>query len=350
MKTGAATPGMRFGAAVVSALALLLFASGSVFAEGQARRNILVISPFDRSLPFSLSFFSGLNSALEPHDLNTFEFFQENLDVDRIQNGEYLDSLAAFLNSKYAGKKFDAIVTLNEWALDFLIGRCGSISPGTPVVAAGVSREKSAGERAGREIIPVWSEGDTAERTIDLILHLQPKAKKIYIVLGAHPYERARWSYLREALTSYTNGPEFVFIPNSRYEEVLGAVRRLNANDAVLVLLFMRRRWQGVPFAVRGRKNFADGRLSGLRDCGHIPGTRDSGRRYVPDLPARPGLRPGPDRTFRSAGFDGRFGRNPGPAHQASRRAGDGPVGSFGKKPPGGLRGGEPVAFFIAGL
>ncbi|MGO9314554.1 MAG: ATP-binding protein [Syntrophobacteraceae bacterium] len=240
MKTGAATPGMRFGAAVVSALALLLFASGSVFAEGQARRNILVISPFDRSLPFSLSFFSGLNSALEPHDLNTFEFFQENLDVDRIQNGEYLDSLAAFLNSKYAGKKFDAIVTLNEWALDFLIGRCGSISPGTPVVAAGVSREKSAGERAGREIIPVWSEGDTAERTIDLILHLQPKAKKIYIVLGAHPYERARWSYLREALTSYTNGPEFVFIPNSRYEEVLGAVRRLNANDAVLVLLFMR--------------------------------------------------------------------------------------------------------------
>ena len=229
---------MRHGVAVMFALALLSFLSSPVSAEEQTRHSILIISSVDRSLPFSVSSLSGLTSALEPYDLNTFEISQENLDLDRIGSSEYLDSLAAFFSTKYASKKFDAIVTVNKLSLDFLLGRCSSLSQGTPVVSAGASKEEYTSQGSGREIIPILVDRDDAEQTIDLILHLQPKVRKIYIVLGAHPFERAWWGFMREAVSQYRDGPEFVFMADSRYDELLSGVRELNANDAILFLAF----------------------------------------------------------------------------------------------------------------
>ncbi|MEN6439643.1 MAG: ATP-binding protein [Syntrophobacter sp.] len=237
---GVTTQAVRHGVAVIFALALLLFQSGPVFAESQDRHSILVIYPFDRSLPVSVRLFAGLRSALEPHDLNTFEIFQENLDLDRIENSEYLDSLAAFFSTKYASKKFDAIVAVNALALEFLIERCNSLSPGTPVVATGVPGKKRIKEGSGRRIIPIYGESDVTGQTLDLILHLQPNVRKIYVVLGTHPLERGWLRNVREVVSKYGHGPEFVFMTNNRYEELLDAVRELTPDDAILFLLFMR--------------------------------------------------------------------------------------------------------------
>ncbi len=240
MRMGAIMRAMRHGVTVMFVLALLFFQSSPVSSEEQVRHSILIINPFDRALPVSARFLSALTTSLEPYDLNTFEIFQENLDMDRIESNEYLNSLAAFLSTKYASKNFDAIVTFSEWSLNFLLRRCSSLSPGTPAVAVGVSKREYASEGSGREIIPILADRDDAEQTIDLILHLQPKVRKIYIVLGAHPFERARWDSMREVVSQYRDGPEFVFMPVSRYDELLAAVKELNANDAILFLLFMR--------------------------------------------------------------------------------------------------------------
>ena len=127
-------------------------------------------------------------------------------------------------------------------------------------MAAGVSKEEYTSEGSGREIIPILADRDDAEQTIDLILHLQPKVRKIYIVLGAHPFERAWWGSMREVVSQYRDGPEFVFMADSRYDELLGAVKELNANDAILFLaLYERRGRQIVLFTVRGRKTFGNG-------------------------------------------------------------------------------------------
>ena len=88
---------VRYGVTVMFALVLLFFLSSPVFADDQIRHRILIIYPFDRSIPFSIRFLAGLTESLGPCDLNTFEIFQENLDLDRIESDEYLDSLAAYL-------------------------------------------------------------------------------------------------------------------------------------------------------------------------------------------------------------------------------------------------------------
>ena len=128
-------------------------------------------------------------------------------------------------------------MTLGDLSLDFLLERCGSLSPGTPVVAAAASKEGYTRTGSGREIIPILADSGVIEQTIDLILHLQPKLRKMYIVSGAHPSERTRWGGMRESTLQYKNGPEFVFMTVSRYDELLAAAKGLDANDAILFIV-----------------------------------------------------------------------------------------------------------------
>ncbi len=239
MKRSVCMQSTRFQLILVFALALLLCQYHSAFAEGPNRPSILIISPFDRSLPFSVRFISGLMEALKPYDLNTFDIFQENLDLHRNDSSEYLDSLAAFYNAKYASRNFDAIITLGNYSFDFLLRRGDSLSPGTTVVPVLSSSDKYPSEHPGRKILPVLTVIDV-QQTIDLILHLQPTLKKIYIVSGAHPYDRSFCGYVRQVTSQFKDGPEFVFLTEKRYDELLTAVAGLDANDAILFLTYLR--------------------------------------------------------------------------------------------------------------
>ena len=239
MKRSVRVQSTRFQLILVFALALLLCQYHPAFAESPSRPGILIIYPLDRSLPMNARFLSGLIEALEPYDQNKFDIFQESLDLDRIDSGEYIDSLAAFYNAKYASMKFDAIITLGGYASDFLLRRGDSLSPGTPVVPVLSSTEKYPTGHPGRKIFPVWVDTDIRQ-TIDLILHLQPSLKKMYIVSGAHPYERSLCGYMRQFTSQFKDGPEFVFLTEKRYDELLTAVAGLDTNDAILFLTYLR--------------------------------------------------------------------------------------------------------------
>ncbi len=227
------------GVAAIFALALLLFQSSPATAEAHIRHSILIVDPFDRAIPLSETFRSGLISAFGLHDLNTFEIYQENLDLlNGDESVEYLDSLSAFLKSKYASKRFDAIVAIHEMALSFLLKHCDFLSPGTPIVVACLSKEEFPYEGSGRKIIRVSSGVEAAEQTVDLILHLQPDLRRIYIVCGTRPFEQVLWGHMPLLISKYKNGPEFVFATGNRYEELVDALEKADRHDAILVLTF----------------------------------------------------------------------------------------------------------------
>ena len=224
------------------ALALLLCQYRSALAYSNGHHSILVVYSLSRSIEINPKFLSGLTAAFEPFDLDTCEILHENLDLDQIENSENLDSLAAFINTKYASKKFDAILTVNDWALDFLLTRCNSLSPGATLIAVVGSRKEYPSQVSGRKIITlpvVWE----SEGTIDLILHLQPTVKKVYIVSGVHPLERSFRDYFRNNLRQLKDGPEFVFLTESRYDELLSTAKGFATDNAIIFLSFLRDGW-----------------------------------------------------------------------------------------------------------
>jgi len=237
LKRGLGASVTRF---MIPALAMILpmLLYNPVHAGSSGRHEILVIYPFNRALPFNARILSGMTEAFEPFDLNTFEISQENLDLDRIDSDEYLDFLASSLLTKYASTKFDAIMAVTDWVLDFLIKRCESLSPGAVVLAAHSSKVKDLSRISNRKVYSISGNADI-QQTIDLIMHLQPTVERIHIISGSHPYERFVWNLL-QVFSQYRTGPEFVFSTGSRYEELLSSAARLNTRDAIIFLSFMR--------------------------------------------------------------------------------------------------------------
>ncbi|MEN6440624.1 MAG: ATP-binding protein [Syntrophobacter sp.] len=237
MKRSVRVKSTRCHLVLLSVLALLLCRYDPAYAETWKRPGILIIYGFDRSLPSNTLFFSGITRVLEPYDLNMFDIFQENLDLNRNSSSEYFDSLAAHYTTKYASRKLDAIVTLGAATTDFFISRCSGLSPGTPLVPVFASLNKYP-ENASRKIIPVVVDMDLRQ-TIDLILCLQPTLGKMYIVGAKNKNEGVFVHQLERIIPQYRNGPEFVFLAPERYDELLTAVEVLDPSDAVLYIGYL---------------------------------------------------------------------------------------------------------------
>lgn len=221
-------------------LSMLLFClCHSVFAESQGRRSVLLICSFDRSFLFNTGFVSGLNAALEPYDLNRFEFFQENINKDQIDTREYWESLVGQFRVKYASRNFDAIITLLEPAYDFILKEGNVIFPGVPVIPVFSQKKEYSSVSAGRQIFPVSNDKDI-EKTIELIFQLQPTVQKLLIVSGSHPRERIPDAYMKELTSQLKGRAELIFLPECTYDELLATVSVLKASDAILFVSFLR--------------------------------------------------------------------------------------------------------------
>ncbi len=237
MKKIVRIPSIPFCLALLLALALIFCRYDSAYAETLRRPSVLIIYPFDRLLPFNTLFFSGVSEALEPYDLNMFDILQENLDLNRNSSSEYLDSLAAYYTAKYASRNFDAIITLGGLATDFLLSRCRGLSPRTPLVPVLTAFETYSSENALRRILPVVVDLDL-RHTINLILRLQPNLRKIYIV-GDRKGEGDFIRHVRQVISEYKTGPEFVFLNVNRYDDLLAAAKVLDPGDAVLFMAYL---------------------------------------------------------------------------------------------------------------
>jgi len=236
MKRSVRVKSTRCHLVLLSVLALMLCRYDPAYAETWKRPSILIIYGFDRSFPSNTLFLSGITKVLEPHDLNMFDILQENLDLNRNSSSEYLDSLAAHYTTKYASRKFDAIVTLGAATTDFVLSRCSGLSPGTPLVPVFASLNKYPPKSAARKIIPVVVDMDLRQ-TIDLVLSLQPALRKMYVVGG-----RTEEVFVHQAeliASQHGNGPEFVFLAGERYDELLAAVEVLDPRDAVLFIAYL---------------------------------------------------------------------------------------------------------------
>jgi len=244
---------VRYIAALMLVLAQLLCQCLPVCAESHGRRSILIVLPFDRSLPYCARFLLGFNESLESFDLNGFEIFHEDLDLSTVSEA-HLDSLAASYVAKYSSKNFAAIVTFSKTAYDFVLNRCSALSPGAALIPVLPLKEKGRYEHAGRKVVPVMPGTDHISQTIDLILHLQPGLKRLHIVSGTHPFEQHLRERVREVIPKYKNGPEFVFLTEIRYEELLDTVKSFNSKDAVLFVSFGKDRYGSYyfsPFVLR---------------------------------------------------------------------------------------------------
>jgi len=114
------------------------------------------------------------------------QLYEEYFDNDRLPEDD--KALTERLREKYAGKKFDLVISLGQIPLNFVMQHGEDLWPGTlKICAAGDTRVLSS--RLPSDITGVFGTIGFGP-TLDLALQLMPNTRRVFYVEGVDPAER----------------------------------------------------------------------------------------------------------------------------------------------------------------
>jgi diguanylate cyclase (GGDEF)-like protein len=177
-------------------LALLMLVHGAAIAAAPAAGKVLVIYSLgpDASSQWQTQMNSGMRAELASHPYDAQpQIFEERLDGVRIDVRQAADSMAAYLPAKYAGLKFDLIVSENFFAGRFL-SEHPQLFPGVPRIYMNHGRHGwKPDDGLALEVTPDYV------RSLDVIPRMMPGVKRIVVVADSSARGREWTAGLRAA-------------------------------------------------------------------------------------------------------------------------------------------------------
>jgi two-component system cell cycle sensor histidine kinase/response regulator CckA len=165
------------------------------------------------------------------------ETFTEYMDTKRVFDDKYLSDLAALLAHKYRNRRFDAIISSDDHAFQFLLSHHDEITPGVPVVFCGVNYFKDP-FIADAPFFTGVVEAFSIKDTIDAALIINPNLKRVYSVVDKTVTGKANLKLLEDVIPIYGDRLKFITITDKDMTEVQTEVSRLPPDSIVLLLAF----------------------------------------------------------------------------------------------------------------
>ena len=158
-------------------------------------RNVLVLLSFNRGYGWTDSIMEGVESVMQAAPEN-IELWVEYLDASRLQSTSFARQLRTLYKRKYEKVRFDAVITSDRKALEFLLANRAEIAPGVPVVYSTVSDIGTSLADGQPNVTGVSQSGDFVS-TLDLAFTLHPNLERMVFV---SPGIRSR--YLIESMVA----------------------------------------------------------------------------------------------------------------------------------------------------
>ncbi len=146
-------------------------------------KNILLLHSYGHGGKGVAQFDEGLVNTLNHGGINTNQLYFEHLDLERNRSDpKYLTHLRDELRHKYAAHKIDAILTVQQPALAWLLTEGAQIAPQAPVVTIQAQAPNPA-EAGSRRFVSIFAEFDVTG-TLNLALKLFPRTTQVMLVAG----------------------------------------------------------------------------------------------------------------------------------------------------------------------
>lgn len=152
----------------------------SLFASSN---KVLVLNSYSSGFSWSDREMEGLFSVLTQED--DIEIYVEYLDSKRFDDERHFLLFKDYIKRKYEDYGFDAIVTLDNDAFDFVLENYEELFFNTPVVFCGINYYQEY-EFEKYDFIRGIVERNDIKDTIEIALKLHPDTKNIYVVLDNH--------------------------------------------------------------------------------------------------------------------------------------------------------------------
>lgn len=217
---------------------MLLTGPGWAFSQPPPRKNILILYSLDSARPAYRKFLDGFDKARRRFRPGSEELFQEFIDIGRFKDKAYLKLLRDYYTTKYATGKIDLIITVHMAALDFMVQEGASVFPGVPFISA-VHTEEGLEDRKILGKVPSVIAPFDVRGCIDLILHLQPACRNLYVIYGSNPTEQTMLGAVKKIQAEYEGKIKFTYLTDLARNELLTTVSELPPDSAVLTLTFL---------------------------------------------------------------------------------------------------------------
>jgi PAS domain S-box-containing protein len=223
--------------AVFFAFALLLLTISLAVADQSSAKSVLVLYGERLELPAIGAIQRGLDAALGVD--KKADIFSEFLDFARFPTQTERAELASHLRARYAGRKFDLVVTVVGSALSFALDYRQELFAGVPIVFCAVDRREIEGRDLPADVIGLPITFDF-RGTLDLAFRLQPDTKEVVCVAGTAGFDQLWAEQCRTVLDSYGEKVRFRFLGTGPIAETLSAIHHLPPKSIVLYISVLR--------------------------------------------------------------------------------------------------------------
>ena len=206
--------------------------SGVLPASRVKPMHILILYSYNFNQPAQQQIFAGLETARKRANLNADDFLYEYLDISPPKNPEQRLMLRHLLLNKYAGQRFDLIITIFDDALNFLLDEGKELSPESPCLAL-YAQKRPHLERAGKTVFQSPLAFDV-RGTLELALKLFPQTRKVLFVSGKGHLDKVFEDKARIDFAPWQKELEFEYSSNISVNNLLEHVNHLSTGTIVI--------------------------------------------------------------------------------------------------------------------
>lgn len=239
----------RRGAPLTLLLLLIITVAGSplsAFASNQESsatqntpvitdtKNVLVLFSYHRAV-WSDNVQKGIESVFRPYQ--NVNFFYEYMDTKRLRTREYLGTLRSIYIEKYAEVHIDAVISVDNNALNLLAENARTLFPDTPVVFCGINDYKPTLHAARPNVTGVVEYGDFSD-TLKIAIRARPNATKLYVISDHTETGEINTRDLLAALSSVAPSIQAVLTDRMSYEELSTTLQTAASHQVAFFVSF----------------------------------------------------------------------------------------------------------------
>ncbi|MGX5173848.1 diguanylate cyclase [Aliikangiella sp. IMCC44653] len=217
-------------------LCLLLSPALAVSNPSEPKKRVLVIHSYHQGFHWTDRIMAGIQSVF---DSKNVELYTTYMDTKRHSSPAYFYQLKTLYQTKYAKVKFDAIISTDDHALDFLITFKDEIFPGIPIIFSGLNAYSENRLQGKSNITGIYESYDVVG-TIQLMLKLHPETRLITTISDETRSGKIFATLIEKAKPKFRQQVSFNHISNLNPQELKTRLANLPDNSLVLWAIYLR--------------------------------------------------------------------------------------------------------------
>lgn len=221
---------------------MVVFLGESVKAKDKRTKQILILNPYSNykstvtkleDKDWAGEIMSAINEEIIKNKIDlgiNVEYMAFNQDYSE----EYIKDLYDLYEGKFKNKKFDAVVTIDDNAFDFVIKYGKKLFSNTPVVFGGVSNLDENILKSYDNIVGIKKSEDI-KNTIDMALKIHPDIKKIFVITDNNINGSVNRRKIKEIAPKYKNKVKFIFSKEENEAYIKEKTSNLSKDTVILL-------------------------------------------------------------------------------------------------------------------